>query len=1676
MAFFIVILILLFIYFIFDYHFCSKGLVFYLGNKSLKILKKCNNIEKVYRSTIYLMHPFLQHIFVHLYYLYLEKKKSYLNGLISEKLGNNTNNSNNNCIHHFLIRIIENIKNFIYIKLLNIFIFIVEYTNIYENINFNFHINTREVLNNNNFGTVIIDYYLPNATTKKKNVKDDKLNNSDKIDLYDLVNINRQKKINLILIDNKWKRILNIEKVDDANVQYLYLQDTVLIQYLQFSRILNNDLIKNINDRNEDKGIQYIKEKEKTYKGEEINSKQKNITLTNKEPKEEIQRNNVIKEQIDEKLKYIMINTRELENKINLKNNIIANEEIEENIIIEEKELNEKLKNKEKIQNNNNNNNINKNKENVIKDKLNMYLNHLKYKNIKGIIIIVPEIFYNYINIKDMKNKIPLYYFLTKDIKIDSFTIIAKLLGYICVHIHINVNFGLSIPFIFKTKNTNIFNLSNNFNFHKNKNSINIYNKDRDTNIEKEEDSSYINSLKNSFIFNNETNEHEQIRSSSSYISYDEKEKINSNNKSYNNNGINNFENNSNNIYKNYDFKVNYNNENFSSEEINTPLFSSPFSFFSDNYNDLNIAMNHFKIIFKNYNFIFLSFNDGTNILLNYFLEKIYKKRKKKGMDEHMNSQFNLNNANVYKYHLQKYKGNEDIKKDSCDNVNEKKNNSRTFQSNRNEEEKEFINIQNKNNIMNLFFKDKKKLKENKEKKLIGLKRSNVEIISDDSKKKEKKTLYNIYDKEEEKEDKIDEKNLEDSNGSFDEVEVFNEVVNEQIKQKVIPDEEEEEEEEEDDIDEEKDEEEEKVEEKEDYVVYDNYYEEDENDNGENEGGDEEYLEEEKIKDINENLKKEKSKKKNNKKNIENHKIEKTKNNKKKWKSEKIESLLSLSKLNNIFNKSTDIILEKNNEEYKSKDEKNESKLSNSSNTKITKKNMDSNTNKVHSNNKYTNLNLTNFTSFIKKNSNIHQNFSAENIKKNIEHQVKSNDNFLENLKKKKIKLNVLKTLGNKDSKMKDDALKDASGFSQKFRYSFFKIKNKFKQNFNNSENKIAQDKKIVERDKMNINSFNKNKNRKDSEENSSTLVDYNYDDYRKKHTKELCILINFSYNNMFDIFNYPDDFTEKKKKKFSLIHKIFYSLNVFFNSFSTLIKQRYFFSCTEELTKFLKMSLFFNYDGKSIYNINSQNNMENNILFGINKNCSSCGMKLKYLNDCYCILRNENDLVNNVSNNGINCTNNSNNINLGSDSYNLHKCYKDTGNCNKSSFNSIPNHSNNNKDPNKTYNKCSDNLNYNVINCNNIISTKNDCAIICHNCNKNISCRYNITNENDEYCTNNNIYKNEYIFYDNYCLNDISDKLNNLRNRRKNDKSYDLSKKINTIIKNSENYYNFINENNSSINNEYLIKSKKKEKKKNFCDKNNEASVNIPCSKSNTLEDNLDNNNLIYNDINNLNDINIRNLKNIKYEDNSENKINIHFNIEKLHEKWKVYFENNKLCLSNQDYFLFNLSFIYNIYNYLILIYICTYFREDSYFNFCDNQKFYQFIKKVHSFNKKKECCWSIRHLCDTSVIPNFFDFKDYKLLKAFFFLLQNSSNMFISKNIEYFNFPVVLIFCSDSKNFNFNHLDIIKISKNNNIIYLLYKRGNEGLFLSGLKPFIWIHKVLFDFVESIFSSSYDN
>ncbi|CRH00825.1 conserved Plasmodium protein, unknown function [Plasmodium relictum] len=1664
MDFFIIILTILFIYFLFDYNFCSKGLVFYIGNKSLKILKKCNNIEKAYRSTIYLMHPFFQHMFVHLYYFYLEKKKNYLSNLIFEKLEKSTYNSNRSDVSNFLIRIIEKIKKFLYIKLLNIFFFIVEYTNIYENINFNSYINTREVLNNNSFGTIIIDYYLPNATIKKKNVKNcNKLNNSDKIDLYDLVNINKQKKINLILIDKKWKRILNIEKVDNANVHYLYLQDTVLIQYLQFSCILKNGLLKKLNDRNEKKKVHDIKEKEKTSKEEKENNKQKNITIINKESKKEIKRNNAKKEQEkDEKLKNGTITTTELEKEIKLKSNIVTNEEMKENIIIKEKELNEKLNEKEKVQNSNN---VKKTKENIIKDKLNIYLNQLKYKNIKGIIVIVPEVFYNYINIKDMSNKIPLYYFLTKDIKIDSLTIIAKLLGYICVHIHINVNFGLSIPFIFRTKNTNIFNISNNFNIHANENYFNMRNRDSSMDIKKSEDSSYMNNLKSSFT--SENNRYEQVGCSSSYASYNEKEKINFNNKFCDDNNIYNYENISNNSYKNDVFNGKYNNERFYTEETNIPLFSSPFSFFSDNYNDLNIAMNHFRTIFKNYNFVFLSFNDGTNVLLNYFLEKIYKKKKKTGMDENINNQFNLNNANVYKYHLQKHKDNNDIKTDLCDNVNEKKNNSKTFQSNKSEEEKDDINMQNKNNIMNLFFKDKKKVKENKEReKYKELKKSNVETVLCDIKKKEKKILCNIYDKEGKK-DKLDEKNSEDSNASYDEVRIINEVVNEQIKNKVEvgEEEEEEEEEEEDDEDEDyeeeingrkKDDGEEKAYEEEDYVVYDNDYEEDNNDNEENEDGDEEYLGDEERKDINEKKKRGKEKKNGTEKNKEKHEKKRRKNNKEKLKREEIESFLSLSKFNNIFNRSKEIILEKNNEEYKNKIKKNESKLSNLNKTKITTKKLASNTNKDYSNNKYTNLNLTNFTPIIKKNENICEKISAENFKDNIEeNKIKSNDNFIEYLKNKKIKLNVLKKFESKELKMKDDIVKDASGFSQKFRYSFFKIKNKFKQNFNNSESKIIQDKKNIERDKMMINSFNKNKNGKGSEENNSTLMDSHFDDYRKKHTKELCILINFSYNNMFDIFNYPDDFIEKKKKKFLIIHKIFYSLNIFFNSFSTIIKQRYFFSCTNELTKFLKISLFFNYDGKSINKINNQNTTKYNILCDINKSCSTCEKKLRYLKDRYCVSHNKDIHLNNMIYNENNCIlNNSNNIKLEGDVLNIHKCYKNSENYNKNDSNyTLSCYNNKSKDYNQIYNKCSKNFSYNVNNCNNNINIKNEYTNMCNYCYKNIVSRCNSTEENHEYATNDNIYKNHSIFYDNYCLTDINDKINRIKYRRKSDKIYNLS-----------------------LNDEYSIKTKKKEKRKIFSDKNNETNLNIIHSKSNTLEDNLNNSNMTCNDNSNYNDINIRNLKNILYEDNFENKIKIHFNIEKLYERWNVYFEESKLHLSIQDYFLFNLSFIYNIYNYLILIYICTYFCEDSYFNFCENQKFYQFVKKVHALNKKKDCCWNIRHICDTSIIPNFLDFKDYKLLKAFFFLLQNSSNMFISKNIEYLNFPAVFIFCSDSKNFNFSHLDIIKISKNNNIIYLLYKRGNEGLFLSGLKPFIWIHKVLFDFVESLFLSSYDN
>ncbi|CAC9699140.1 conserved Plasmodium protein, unknown function, partial [Plasmodium sp. DRC-Itaito] len=862
----------------------------------------CNNLEKVYRSTIYLIFPFLQHIFVHIFYYYIEKKKEYLNNLIFEQSKEHYDirrqkefdscNFKKEDIFNYIIETSIKIKNYVYNKALHIFFFIVEYTNIYENINLNCYINTREVLNNNNFGVVIIDYYLPNTSikNKKKKKKDQTYNNindSEKIDLYDLVNIKQEKKIKLVLIDNKWKNILGLGKIEDPNVQHLYLQDTVLIQYLQFSWIFKNHFFKKLyNDRNISTHNYYEIKKKSMQQNDTDNLKEKykntclgqeklilegnicnnnhlndHVNIKDKEyfnnknymnDQEEIiirslKRWNINKENVlnnnEEHFNLITNNVKLIENTENKNDNKdlymethkIKEDHVYNNINLKKKKINEIEQNNLNIQNNYCYSNKQKHymnqekkkqqlkyikNENMIRDKLKMQLNRWKYKNIKGIIVILPEIFYNYINMNEMENKIPIYYFLKKDIKIDTFTVIAKLLGYICIHIHININFGFSIPFIFKSKTTNILNISNNFNLHMNKNLFNIYNENGTSNIreahtnissvdKKLKCSKYIskqdiknnnnnnnNNLCDKYvsdhndnknknknkqdkinvynhvndhtnIFNNDNNEHnpfdnnvynkqnDKIKDTINYMDQNNKHNchdlfLNNNynersneyhkqqqyfnnindEKTYQNYAHNN--NNNNNYYYYYidrdytNAKLNSIVENkFNMDDNYSFLFSTPFSFFCDNYNDLNIAMNHFKAIFKNYNFVFLCFNDGTNIMLNYFLEKIYKKKKNKtpggmttlistaGVAENIKNTFNLYNTNAYKCHINNYKKKHvhDTKGGTYDN--EKKRHSKLYPIDKSEEDKKskgtFHKPNNKSNIMSLFFREKKK-------------------------------------------------------------------------------------------------------------------------------------------------------------------------------------------------------------------------------------------------------------------------------------------------------------------------------------------------------------------------------------------------------------------------------------------------------------------------------------------------------------------------------------------------------------------------------------------------------------------------------------------------------------------------------------------------------------------------------------------------------------------------------------------------------------------------------------------------------------------------------------------------------------------------------------------------------------------------------------------------------
>ncbi|KYN97302.1 hypothetical protein PGSY75_1353300 [Plasmodium gaboni] len=1992
MDFFTIIFILLLAFFFFDYNFCSRGLVFYIGNKSLKLLKKCNNLEKAYRSTIYLIFPFLQHIFVHIFYYYIEKKKEYLNNLIFEQSKErydirgqkefDSYNFKKEDIFNYIIEGGIKIKNYVYNKVLHIFFFIVEYTNIYENINLNCYINTREVLNNNNFGVVIIDYYLPNTSIKKKKKKKKKkdqtsnnINDSEKIDLYDLVNIKQEKKIKFVLIDNKWKNILGIGKIEDPNVQHLYLQDTVLIQYLQFSWIFKNHFLKKLyNDTNisthnyydiEKKSMQQndrdsLKEK---YKKTSIVQEELNVDgnicsnthlndNVNIKEEEYINKKNFMNDQeeiIIQSLKRWDINKENVfSNKEGNFNLITNNSKIIENkdSHIETEKMKEDdvynnitLKKKKTIieieQNNINtqNNNCHSNKQkhyineekkkqqlkyiknqNMIRDKLKMHLNRWKYKNIKGIIVILPEIFYNYINMNDMENKIPIYYFLKKDIKIDTFTVIAKLLGYICIHIHININFGFSIPFIFKSKTTNILNISNNFNLHMNKNLFNIYNENGTCNIKGEHTnissvdkkfncSKYIskgeinnnnnsknnnnnnniyytsvshindnekdnnnkqdninlythindhismynndNNEKNSFDNNVYNKENDKIKDTINYMEQNDKNychdlSVNNNynersneydnnqqyfnnindDKTYQNNTHNNNINNINNKYIHADYTTPQLNSILENkiymDENYAFLFSTPFSFFSDNYNDLNIAMNHFKAIFKNYNFVFLCFNDGTNIMLNYFLEKIYKKKKTKtpggmttlistaGVAENIKNTFNLYNTNAYKCHINNYKKKHvhDTKGDTYDN--EKKGHSKLYAIDKSEEDKKTKGTlnkpSNKSNIMSLFFGEKKKknleheqMNESQRFKRI-IKKWNMQKILSDIKGNDKSSFINEDKKvNEKKHNKIDKNDTDDSNASYDDEKILSHVVKEQMhsgkdekeelvepKENGIKSFQEEDEEDEDD--------DQGVDNYDNYVDdidkdvenYDKYIDDIDQDvenydkiiddidkdmNDDHKNVDDEKKVDEVIPDVeredknleekninantnvkvnvkdiqyitehyeeltkkhntNQNINIDKNKmnqinnaeflnnveniqdsQKNNKvkeemftknikknmkikmKNNENNDMGKLRNIKEKLKKKKMETLMNLSKLN-IFHKNSEQMSEKNIKEdddtYKDDYNTNESKIWNIYDSHVSNDPRGSaSTYKSNcSINKFANMSLSNFASFIKKHktNNSHHNLvgrfknnlgNKENIPKenseinmnkcininkekvmeidmkefvetNINHDVEKNeyndinkntnneivksDNIVDekilnteipkkyinynnekNIKEdvegnientserdgiknseiRKIKLNILEKFRKKEIR-KCDNMDDTPGISNKFRYSFFKIRNRFKNNYNTCDNKTNQEKKNMERDKMMMNSFIKNKNAKLSDENSTSTADSNFDDYGKKHTKEICILINFSYNNMFDIFNYPDDFIETKKRKFSIVHKFFYSLNIFFNSFSTLIKQRYFFRCTSELSNFLKRSLFYDFYNNSLCKISTDDQIRNKFLLDINNSSNEYDSKIKGLSDITYISNTEKankpgDLLENKSN---------------------------------------------------IISVCKDKENVNGKNISTYISKDMECTW--NDNNKNNKCEKNLEN----------------IKNDNIEEIDKIDLINNNNNSEHNT----MRSKIQSEI-----YNNVSDMNKKNISNNL----------------NNAMEYNKNYAYNNSSIRDSNNNNMILNETYN----NKTFCKDI-YSDSFESKIRVYFNIKSLYEKWKIYFEDKRIDISIQDKFLYNLSFIYNVYNYLILIYIYTYYNEESYITFCNNQKFYQFIEKVHCyFNEKKynQILYKIlrnNESFNSSIIPNFLNYHDYKLLKVFFFMLQNSSNKFISKNIHLFNFPVVFIFSSDSKNFNFNHFDIIKISKNNNIIYLLYKRGNEGLFLSGLKPYIWIYRVLFDFVESLFLSSFDN
>ncbi|ANQ08971.1 Uncharacterized protein PCOAH_00033680 [Plasmodium coatneyi] len=1766
---FTILLVLLILFFIFDYNFCAKGLVFSIGNKSLRILKGCSSLERVYRSPLYLMHPLLQQLFVHIFYIYLEKKKTYVNHLIWEKTkhcnADKTKWEGTQNIPQFIGTTVSQIIKWMQNKLWQLFFLLIEYTRVYENICLKSNINTREVLNNNNFGVVIVDYYLPNCTVKKKKKSwENSKKDNNEIDLYDLVNIKQEKKIKLILIDQKWKTALNIGPTHDAHVQFLYLQDTVLIQYFQFACIFKEEFLKKSSEP-------HVDGKDTPQGGEEKQHVEQNITDENdgkcatqgeemamKEQPTIGRRGHIQGEQFD------ACNERSGHQSSPSGKSSSIEESAE--IRTGRKESRLKVGSPNCPPEQKNKFDGDGSSENAVEDKIRIHMNKWKYKNVKGIIVIVPEIFYNYLNVEEVKNGVPLYYVLAKDVKIDSFTVIAKLLGYICVHVHININFGLSIPFIFSNKNANILNIANG----ESRNGAAIAGGKPSGSVDQQylHDSAHLNSRmqpqsvvssykkgqdRDPLLRENSLHDGKKRVSEDDNVSNRPFQKVDSSDR--NKTSCDDL-----NIDAPLKSCANVKTRE-DGEEVhagggidalfNAPLFSCPFSFYSDNYNDLNIAMAHFKSIFKNHNFVFLAFNDGTNILLNYFLEKIYKKKKSKTAgDNGKTPHFNLHNASPYKYPLLNYraKGNADQKLDSSNNHSKekKKNSSKIGQTNKSEEEGEVINLQSyKNNIMNIFFKEKKKVESehtNGKNCFKEIKKWHIENLIPDMKvrKDENSILQHDHVKDEKggqvppNSRKVMEENPNDPYKVPSEVTNLPVMPTHGVDDKV------------DDrpVSRHHDVEnnrpvEEQYEAEQDYSDYTDCHHE-----GGDDKSDERHTQEGKSDLNNDSTIFSKRKKKH---------MEKIKNMKEKWKKKKIESFMNISKLN-FFNKGKDIWGKNNFVKESEFSAVTAVQGGNSLYDDMLKCNLKSDGNKSdeHSNkegnphcnskdnDQRANPSLAHLEAGEGKNlvadeltispctmrgeklhneagesavgqcdesggedkenhngdhdgGDVHPHNDGEGPKP-IEAPLPDFDTSSMKKKKKMLKINVLDKFRNKEAKMMKEGrtVEDASGISQKFRYSFFRIKNKITSNFKNPECKKAQqEKNILDRDQMMINSFVKNKNVLLAEEESNHSDTSTCDEYGKKHTKEICLLINFSYNNMFDIFNFPDDFKETQKKKFSLIHTVFYSVHIFFKSFSTLIKQRYFFSCTSELTKFFKASLFHRVSFDTPNRGDPQRggrNLGGTLLFGLPTSRKETEQRVKGVNNGEIPL-DGNPHVGDFPNYPIKPTNGDDNrSSISFAKTNPNQNCQNESQCNviykKESFLNVGK---------TTRSSNSESLNNAKRSSGNesIPKDMNDGHLdMCctHMTNEEDSHLFSTTNKSRESATNQSFFRGGHFFWRNH-----------------HDGSYlgDQSIISHVPILSGNSHVA-----RSSKQSEYCFRGNffeadmallcgEGEVGANFpndCDFANGVSLNggLPnCGLPNydfvVPQDGLTNEGDSPNGAPLSTDERRSAQKEVNKiyggssprDESFESAMKAYFNAKAIYDKWKIYFEENNFQGNAQEKFLFNLSFIYNVYNYLVWIYICTYFNEESYFSFCESQKFYQFMKEINFLNEKKEFKRNSSFVSTSDmsiIIPHFFYPKDYKLLKVFLYMLQDSANQFISKNIEHFQFPLVFIFCSDSRNFHFTHFDIIKISKNNNLIYLLYKRGNEGLFLSGFRPYIWIHKVLFDFVESLFLSTFDD